>query len=50
MELRNIHSFGTVFDLKISRQANGKIVVSVVKGNKLHTYTLTNGETAHVEL
>ena len=50
MELRNIHSFGTIFDLKISRKANGKILVSVLKGENLHTYTLTNGETVNVKL
>ena len=50
MELNNIHSFGTIFDLKISRQANGKILVSVLDGKNQHTYTLTNGETVHVQL
>ncbi|HEY4195558.1 MAG TPA: hypothetical protein VGM63_08480, partial [Mucilaginibacter sp.] len=50
MELRNIHSFGTIFDLMISRQVNGKILVSVLKGKNLHTYTLTNGETVNVKL
>jgi len=50
MALHHIHSFGTVFDLKISRQSNGKILVSVLKGNKQHNYTIANGETAHVQL
>jgi hypothetical protein len=50
MELNNIHSFGTIFDLKISRQANGKILVSILNGKNKHTYTLTNGETVRVQL
>lgn len=50
MELRNIHAFGTVFDLKISRQANGKLSVHVSQKNKQHIYTLAKGETAHVQL
>ncbi|MCR8556253.1 hypothetical protein KXD93_01285 [Mucilaginibacter sp. BJC16-A38] len=50
MTLRHIHSFGADFDLKISRQTNRKILVSVSKGNKQHTYTLSNGGTAHIQL
>jgi hypothetical protein len=50
MELHNIHSFGTIFDLKISRQANGKILVSVLNKKNQHTYILKKGETANVQL
>jgi hypothetical protein len=50
MALNNIHSFGTVFDLKISRQANGKIAISIDKGKDKHTYIIQNGATAHVQL
>jgi hypothetical protein len=50
MALNNIHSFGTVFDLKISRQTNGKIAISILKGKDKHTYIIQNGETAHVQL
>lgn len=50
MALRNIHSFGTVFDLQISRQPNGKVLVNVVKQGAKHTYTITDGETADIKL
>jgi hypothetical protein len=50
MALNNIHSFGTVFDLEISRQANGKIAISINKGRDKRTYIIQNGDTAHVQL
>jgi hypothetical protein len=50
MALNNIHSFETIFDLKIIRQANGKIIINIIKGNSKHTYIIKEGETAHVAL
>jgi hypothetical protein len=50
MALNNIHAFGTVFDLKISRQTSGKILVNVFEGNHKHSYTIKDGEPAHIQL
>lgn len=50
MALNRIQAFGTVFDLKISRQAKGKILISVLKGKNKHTYTINDGETAHIQI
>jgi hypothetical protein len=50
MALNNIHSFGAVFDLKIARQANNKLIINVVKGSNKHSYIIKEGETARVVL
>jgi hypothetical protein len=50
MALNNIHSFGTVFDLKITKKSDGKIVVNVIKGKQKNTYIIRNGETASIKL
>ena len=50
MALNNIHSFGTVFDLKIIRQVNGKIMMNIIKGNNKRSYIIKEGETVPVKL
>jgi len=50
MALNNIHSFGSVFDLKISREKDGKILIRILKGSDKHSYKLKAGETAHIKL
>ncbi|WP_184548080.1 hypothetical protein [Mucilaginibacter sp. FT3.2] len=50
MSLNNIHSFGTVFDLKIDRRSDGKIAIYVQKGTEKKSYIIKNGETAKVQL
>ncbi|MBV8388318.1 MAG: hypothetical protein JO080_00805 [Mucilaginibacter sp.] len=50
MALRNIHSFGTVFDLKISRLNTEKLLVTVTKAGGTKTYTIRDGDTARISL
>jgi hypothetical protein len=50
MALRNIHSFGTVFDLKISRLSNEKILITVIKGNGRKNYIIRDGDKIKVNL
>ncbi len=50
MALRNIHAFGNVFDLKITRRNREKILVTITKSNGTHTYTIRDGETVNVKL
>ncbi len=46
MALRNIHAFGKVFDMEVSRQGNDKIVITIHQEGQQHIYTLKNGSTA----
>jgi hypothetical protein len=50
MALNKIQAFGTVFDLRISRQAGGKIEVKVIQGAKERTYVIKSGNTVKVVL
>ncbi|OCX53167.1 hypothetical protein BEL04_02315 [Mucilaginibacter sp. PPCGB 2223] len=50
MSLNNIHSFGKVFDLKISRQGKDKIAITITQGDKKHTYTITDGAMTSINL
>jgi cellobiose phosphorylase len=50
MALNNIHSFASIFDLKISREKGGEILIRVLKGSDKHVYKLRDGETAHIQL
>lgn len=43
MALRNIHSFGRVFDLEISRAANNKLNIVVKQDGKEKKYTIKEG-------
>lgn len=48
MALRNIHSFGKVFDLQISRQGKDKISITVTQAGGKHIYTIKNGSTVSI--
>jgi hypothetical protein len=50
MALRNIHSFGAVFDLEVNRGAKGKLIVTVKNGAKEKKYTVNEGGTVDVRL
>jgi len=50
MTLRNIHAFDTVFDLKIQRLKNGKILATVTKAKGTQTYTIPDGGTVQIKL
>lgn len=50
MALRNIHSFGNVFDLEISRSGHNRLKIKVRKGGKVKQYLLKNGATALVKV
>lgn len=45
MALRNIHSFGNVFDLEIKRAGNDKLDIIIRKDNKEKKYTIRDGAT-----
>ena len=50
MALTNIHAFGKVFDLKVSRLTGGKIKIKIIEGAKQRTYVIKNGGSAKVSL
>jgi len=50
MALNNIHAFGAEFDLKVAKQSDGKVTISILKGVSRHTYIVQNGGTAHVQI
>ena len=50
MALRNIHSFGKVFDLEVTRGAAGKIVITIKKAGQEQKYTIKEGATQKIEL
>jgi hypothetical protein len=50
MALNNIHSFGHVFNLQISRQSKGKLLISVKEGSKVIKYRITDGAKQSVAL
>lgn len=43
MALRNIHSFGRVFDLEVTRAGNNKLNIVVKQGGKEKKYTIKEG-------
>jgi hypothetical protein len=47
MALRNIHSFGNVFDLEIKRAGNDKLDIIIKKGNSEKKFTIRDGATGH---
>jgi hypothetical protein len=49
MALRNIHSFGNVFDLEVARAA-GKLVIKIKKAGQEKKYTIKEGATQRIEL
>ncbi|WP_413666982.1 hypothetical protein ACEN9X_20930 [Mucilaginibacter sp. Mucisp86] len=50
MSLNNIHSFGHVFDLKISRLNNRKLNITITKGSKIIKYKINDGSTQTIAL
>ncbi|MBO9634365.1 MAG: hypothetical protein J7578_14720 [Chitinophagaceae bacterium] len=50
MALKNIHSFGHVFDLKVQRAGAGKLEVMITENGKGKKYTIKEGATARVVL
>lgn len=50
MALRNIHSFGNVFDLEIARADQDKLLVTIKKGGKDYKYQIKSGATQIIKL
>jgi len=50
MALNNIHSFGHVFDLKISRLNKEKLIITITEGSKVIKYKINDGDTQAVTL
>jgi hypothetical protein len=50
MALRNIHSFGNVFDLEVKRAGKDKLAITVTKGNSKKKYIIKEGEKKRIEL
>jgi hypothetical protein len=50
MALRNIHSFGNIFDLEITRAAAGKLSITIKKAGKEMQYTIKEGGTQDIKL
>jgi hypothetical protein len=50
MALRNIHSFGNVFDLEIKRAGNDKLDIIIKNDNKERKFTIRNSATAKINL
>jgi hypothetical protein len=50
MALRNIHSFGNVFDLIVSREGAGKLAITIKKGPKETKYVIKEGATKLIQL
>ncbi|HEY9197353.1 MAG TPA: hypothetical protein VIM77_13850, partial [Mucilaginibacter sp.] len=49
MALENIHAFGRVFDLNVSRQ-KGKLLIIITEGSKIIKYKVNDGGTQRVVL
>ena len=50
MALRNIHSFGNIFDLEVERSGRDKLVITVTKGNNQKQYIIREGEKKRIQL
>jgi hypothetical protein len=50
MALRNIHSFGNVFDIVVNRAGAGKLGISIIKGQKVKKYILKEGASTQIQL
>ena len=50
MALRNIHSFGNVFDIEVTRTAPGKLVITIKKSGQEKKYTVKEGATQKIIL
>lgn len=50
MALRNIHSFGNIFDLEVTRAGAGKLSITIIKAGKEKKYTIKEGGTQEITL
>jgi hypothetical protein len=50
MALRNIHSFGNVFDLEVVRAGTGKLIITIKKQGQEKKYTIKEGATQKIVL
>ncbi|HET6996323.1 MAG TPA: hypothetical protein VFI06_15120, partial [Chitinophagaceae bacterium] len=50
MALRNIHSFGNVFDLEVRRAGKGKLDIIIKKDRDEKKYTIKEGNTISIKL
>ena len=50
MALRNIHSFGNVFDLEIKRAGTDNLDIIIKNNNKENKLTIRDGATAKIKL
>jgi len=50
MALRNIHAFGTVFDLRIARLNSEKVLITTTKPSGTNTYTIRDGDAVNIKL
>lgn len=50
MALNNIHSFGKVFSINVSREKGGEILIRITEDSGTHSYKISDGETANIQL
>jgi hypothetical protein len=50
MALRNVHAFGTVFDLQVDRVSAGKLVITIIKDGQQKKYNIRDGGTQQILL
>jgi len=50
MALKNIHSFGHVFDLEVRRTAKNKLAITIREGGDKKSYIIKDGEKKTIEL
>ncbi|THU34059.1 hypothetical protein FAM09_23855 [Niastella caeni] len=50
MALKNVHAFGNVFDLKVSRAGADKLGITIIKGQKEKKYVIREGATQQIQL
>jgi cellobiose phosphorylase len=50
MALRNIHSFGSVFDMEVKRTSPGKLTITIKKDGNQKAYTIKEGSKQQIQL
>jgi hypothetical protein len=52
MALRNVHAFGRVFDLVVTRAngASGKLTITIAQDGREKQYTIRDGDVQRIEL
>ncbi len=50
MALRNIHSFGNVFDIEVARSGDDKLLITIKNGSQQKRYTIKDGATQSISL